>query len=431
MTDTPPGSPRLLRSLLLIAAALSVGGAIAYGLYELRTEPPRRESPTPAPLVESKVLRARDVTERFAGYGTARPDRTANVAAEVSAKVIELVGGIEAGSVVEAGQPLIRLDDREYRHALDRAKALALADQAACEELAAEAQTLQVLIATADKEVRVADDERDRLSRLFENGMAAKKECDFANLAYQQARRVLQGYEMEIAKNVPRQARYAASQRSREAEARLAELNVRRCEIVAPIGGKIDELRVDVGDHVAPGVVLVTLLDARQVEIAVQLPAAVHDRVKLGAPVRLACESMQGIQWQGVVARTAASVDEQARTFAAFVEVDNAAQTVPLVPGAFVRAEVQGPIHRNRITVPRDSIRSGRVLLVEGEVAAVRPVVVERFIGDRALVSGNLHDGDRLILSHLDRLAAGSRIRIRTDRPAEHDENGADTDETP
>lgn len=413
MTVNAPGNSRLFRSIILIVIVLSGGVGIAGLLYAMREEPPRRAAASPPPLVESLVVSAEQVTEWFAGYGTARPDRAVNLAAEVASTVIELVNNIEAGSVVIDGQLLIRLDDREYRYALERARALTVADQASADELVAEAQTLEKLIATAEQELRVTRDERDRLSGLFERGLAAKKEFDFANLAYQQARRVLQGYQMQLAKNAPRQARFAASKMSHEADARLAELKIERCEITAPFGGTIETLSIDMGDRVAPGSVVLTLIDPSHIEIPIRLPASVYDRVGLQASCRMERESTPGIVWLGRVARIAASVDEQTRTFPVYVDVDNAKQSRPLIPGTFVRAEVQGPIHQDGILVPRAAIREGRVLVAEGGVARRRSVTIERLIGDRALVEGEVRIGDRLILSHLDKLASGTPVRTR------------------
>jgi len=373
---------------------------------------------SPPPLVESLTVRPEQVTERYAGYGTAYPDRAVDLAAEVASTVIELVDNIEAGSVVTEGQTLIRLDDREYRYALERTKALVAADQAAVEELVAEAQSLEKLIGTAEKELRVARDERDRLSGLFERGLAARKEYDFANMAYQQARRILQGYQMELAKNAPRQARFAASKQSHEAEAGLAELNIERCEINAPFPGTIETLEVDVGDRVGPGSVLLSLIDPSHVEIPIRLPGSVYDRVSLQAPCRLECESMPGIGWHGQIARIAASIDEQTRTFPVYVDVDNGKQAQPLVPGAFVRAEVQGPIHHDGILVPRGAIREGRILVAEGGVTRQRSITIVRLIGDRALIEGEVRSGDRVILSHLNKLASGTPVRTRDGEPA-------------
>ena len=408
-----PGKPKLLRSIVLIVVMMAVGAALAAVLLALSEEPPRREAATLPPLVEAVIVQAEDVVERFIGYGSAQAIRSANLAAEVAATVVERVDGIRAGSPVAKDQVLIRLDDHQYRHALEQVKALAEAEQAALDELVVEARNLEQLVRTAEKELQVAQDEKTRLAGLLERGLAARKEYDFANLAYQQARRVLQGYQREAAKTTPRRVRLTASKRSIEAQAALAQLNVHRCEIRAPWAGRIQSLMVDVGDHVSPGLPVLILIDASRVEIPIQLPDAVYNQVRVGAPCRIETENMAGTLWRGEVARIAPVADEQTRTFAVYVIVDNTDSTQPLVPGRFVRAEVRGPVYPGAILVPRRACRNGQVFIVEANVAQVRSVTTERFIEERALVAGDLRSGDRVILSHLDQLADGSPVRVR------------------
>ena len=175
---------------------------------------------------------------------------------------------------------------------------------------------------------------------------------------------------------------------------------------------------VDTGDRVGVGSVVLTLIDPSRVEIPIQLPGAVYERVKVGATCTIGSESMTTDVWRGEVARIAPAADEQTRTFAAYVVVDNAGQVQPLVPGTFVRAVVRGPVYPNRILVPRGAFRSGRVFVVEDGVARLRSVAVDGFIEDHAMVGSGVRDGDRVILSHLERLADGSHVRVRSEQPA-------------
>jgi RND family efflux transporter MFP subunit len=233
-------------------------------------------------------------------------------------------------------------------------------------------------------------------------------------LAYQQARRVVLGYEMELAKNEPRKARFRASRQSHEANARLAELNIDHCTIVAPFDGTIQTLSVEAGDHVVPGATLLTLIDPLRVEIPIQLPASVHPQVQIGATCRLTSEGMPGVKWSGSIARIAPSADEASRTFAVYVDVDNRRQVPPLMPGTFVTAEVRGETYVNRLAVPRGAIRNGRVLVAADGVVKVRHVTVERRIAERAVVAGDLRDGDTVILSHLNSLESDAPVRLQT-----------------
>ena len=188
MAPSDSEKPRVIRSLVLITILIAGGIGLAQVLYAMRKEPPRREEGRAAPFVDYFVVQPEDVVERFIGYGTAKADRAVTLAAQVTSTVTELVDGLEAGSIVVEGQLLVRLDLREYRYVLDRAAALKDADAAALAELKAEARALLELLATSDQELRVARDEKKRVADLNERGLAARKEYDFAILAYQQSR---------------------------------------------------------------------------------------------------------------------------------------------------------------------------------------------------------------------------------------------------
>ncbi len=404
---------KLIRSIAVIAALIGGGAGIAGLLNAKRIEPPRTATGALPPLVEATVIRTEDVTERFVGYGTSQADHVAHPAAEVSSGVVERVGGIETASEVKKGQLLVRLDDRQYRYELHRTRELVAADRALIRELAVEEANLEQLINTARRELRVAQAEKTRLTDLLERGLAAEKEHNVADLAYQRARRVLQSYEREAAKVPPRRAQLEALMRSHDAATALAELNIERCAIHAPFDGSIKALFVDVGDRVAPGSVILTLIDASRVEVPIQLRAAVYERVQTGAACRLDSETAAGATWRGTVVRVAPFVDPLTRTFTAYVLVDNTGQNQRLLPGTFVRAEVEGPTLHDRLLIPRGAIRNGYVFVAEGDVARRRKVQIEHHILDRALVSGDLRAGDRLILSHLNDLSDRARIRIR------------------
>lgn len=402
----------VVRSIVVVVALIGGGSGIAGLLYAKRVEPPRDPTGALPPLVEAMVVRAEDVTESFVGFGTAQADHVANLAAELPSRVVERVGDIKPGSAVQKGQPLVRLDDRQYRHELNRAQELVTVDRAALREIAVEAANLEQIISTVHRELRVVQAEKARLTDLMERSLAAEKEFNVADLAYQQVRRVLQEYERAAASIAPRRARLEALMRSHEAAAALAQLNVERCVIGAPFDGSIQALFVDVGDRVAAGSVVLTLIDASHVEVPIQLPASVYDRIEIGAACRLESEALHSMTWQGVVARVAPFVDPLTRTFAAYIRVDNLGPGPRLVPGSFVRADVAGQTFPGRLLIPRGAIRGGHVFVAEGNVAHRRAVQVERHILDRALVAGDLRAGDRLILTHLHDLSDRAPVRI-------------------
>lgn len=421
--------PILTASVCLVI--ISVGVAIAWILVATRTEPPKSDLSVLAPLVETVEVAYADVTETYIGYGSCKAIMRAKIAAEVVASVIERPSDVRAGSHVEKGQVLFRLDDRKYRHIREQAEARAAAEAAVLAEIEADAKSLTRLLDTVRREWRVARDERTRVADLYEKNLAAKKELDFANLAGEQARRVLQGYEREVANLAPRRQRAEASQRGFEAEAKLAALDVERCAILSPFAGRLEAVLVDLGDHVSIGTVVAVVTNDSKVEVSIQLPVSNYSRIEVGAVCRLEAESRTGMHWLGKVSRIAPAADVNTRTFPVYVVIDNDQQQQRLVPGMFVRAVVQGPTHPSRMLVPRRALRNGVLFVAvsasDDEWTAHRVLVdVERYIGDRALLRERLVAGgesqiQRVILSHLDKLAEGMPIRIS--KPAVHSES--------
>jgi hypothetical protein len=83
-----------------------------------------------------------------------------------------------------------------------------------------------------------------------------------------------------------------------------------------------------------------------------------------------------------------------------------------LLPGAFVRAVVEGPLRAGAILIPRGAIRRGHVLVAVDGKARRRTIAVDRLLADEALVHGEIAGGDVLITSHLDSLTDMAAVRL-------------------
>lgn len=409
---------RNLALTIVLSATLIAGGTgVAWLLYASQVEPSRIMTEVLPPMVSTLIARLETVTEEYVGYGTARADREAKLAAEVTSTVKARGDDLRDGARVVENQVLLRLDDREYRHALSRAEAIVSAARAAIQLLEVEQQELAELTDTAKKELRVAESERRRLSRLMEDRMAVEVEVNATELDYLRTLRILQGYERETAKIVPRRTQLEASLRGHEAAVQTALINLERCVIRAPFAGQIEQLLVNKGDTVTHGMLLLTLVDASVVQISVQVPARIYDRVTLGSPCRISSDSVPGSDWRAAVERVAPSVDPGTRTFSLYVRVDNREQEFMLVPGMFVRVVVEGPTLSDRVILPRSAVREGTVLIVTRDTVERRAVVVDRYVGERAVLAEGVAAGERVIVSSLSELAEGARVRTH-DIPA-------------
>jgi multidrug efflux pump subunit AcrA (membrane-fusion protein) len=379
-------------------------------------------------LVETVTVRAETVTDDIMGYGTARADRAVILSAEVSASVRRLVPRVEPdptgsgelleieleeGVEVRAGQLLIELDDRQYQEELTRATRMAAADTAQLEQLGVEEANIRKLAVIADAETKIARDEVNRLSDLFESGQAGKREFDLARMVWHRADRDGQSLRNQLALLGPRRAQIEASRAARQAETALARLNIERCRILSPFAAWVDSLDVEAGEQVQFGSQLMRLVALDRIEVPIELPISARTRARPDANCRLELESLSRVGWPGKVTRLSPSVDQRSRTFRAYVEVDNTGRSPSdaLLPGTYVSAVVQGPTLRDALLVPRTAVvGSNKIYILNGASAHARSVEIQRFIQDRAVLTGEIQDGDRVIVSNLDRLADGMPV---------------------
>jgi multidrug efflux pump subunit AcrA (membrane-fusion protein) len=411
------GFRRFLLSVVLIIMLLVGGIMIAGWLHATKPPAERSSAPPLPPLVRVQTVVRQDVPEFFVGYGTARADEDAVLAAEVPGVVVEVADGLKDGVHVEAGQLLVHIDDRQYQQQLARAEATADDVKANLEQLDVEKANITRLADIAEQEVEVNRTEVQRLGGLFEEEHAASKEYDFARLALQQSRRQYLAYRNQLDLIAPRRAALQAMYAARLAEVELARLDVERCRVTAPFAGEVVNVAVDPGDHLMIGEEIVRLLSMHLVEVPIELPASVRPRVKAGAGCTLEADTLPGTVWEGVVARIAPLSDEKSRTFAAYIEVDNDSQETPLVPGQFLVARVEGPVWTQVVAVPRGAIVGDHVYAVNDDVVHSRKIRITREVGEEAIVTGELEPGDRLVLTNLDVLADGVTVRVETHPP--------------
>ena len=405
---------QVIISLVLIAGLLGAGAWFAGLLVRTAPRPPTSDAEQTGLLVRGLTLEPRTVIEPIVGYGTARADRYAWITAQVSGELVELDPDLRVGASVQAGQLLIRIDEREYQRQLDRARSLLAADEAQLELLVVEEQNLDRLIEIATTELEIGQREYERVLGLFEAGQAPRRELDVARQGYEGARRALQKLENDKALLPPRRAAQLATRDLHLAEVGLAELSVERCRVAAPFRGRLETVEVEIGERVNVGARLFALLDPDLIELPIELPVSLRDRVAPGAAARLKLESSREVEWGGEVARIAPSADQVTRTFSLFVEVDNTEQEHPLMPGLFIRARIDGPTWHDVLVIPRGVVQQEYVYVCDDGLARRRAIGIDRHLLDQTVVSG-LASGEIVITSNLDALYDGMPVRIQPD----------------
>ncbi len=178
---------------------------------------------------------------------------------------------------VHAGDLLVRLDDRDFEAALERAQAAVAAQQAHLANLSATQHLQQALIAEARASIGAADaevvrtrDDQARFARLAQRGAASVQNSQKADSDFAQAQ-ALSSRARAGLDAAQRQSQVIDTERQQTqaqlaqaiADRDLAQLNLRYTELRAPVDGVVANRSAQVGAYAAIGTQLLSVVPAQ------------------------------------------------------------------------------------------------------------------------------------------------------------------------
>ena len=300
------------------------------------------------------IVRKIRVPATESAVGSVRAVQQSAVASRIRANVIET--SVRAGQVVKKDEVLIRLDDADLKARDQQAQAA-------------------VIAATARRDL--AKIEFDRLHDLFKRDAAAKIEHDRAVTALKTAEAQLE------------QARQVA----REAGTILGYATIR-----SPMTGKIIDKKIETGDSVVPGQLLVTLYDHTRMQLVASVRESLTHRLKVGQMIDVRLESLTKA-CKGKISEIVPEAESASRTFAVKV-------TGPCPPGVYpgMFGRLLIPLDEEELLViPQAAVRRiGQVTLVEsadGDVLRRRAVQLGRSFGQDVQVLSGLSEGEKVAVA--------------------------------
>jgi multidrug efflux pump subunit AcrA (membrane-fusion protein) len=272
-------SQLILFNLVVPLLLLAVGGLIFYRLGTVapskrpdpdRTRLGRLKSLPPVRVVKIQSLEASGQPLRLRVDGTVVPYRESQVAAEVAGRIVFKSDQCEAGTYVTTGQLLMRIDATDHELEVQRLTQMQEQDYQALNEADQEMVNTKRLIEVASQDMRLQQREVDR-QRSLPKGFASRAEIDQAQRALLAAKQQLVTSQNQLDLLKKKRVRLEASHRLAATQLKLAEINLKRTEIVAPIDGVIVNEDADLNTFVSRGSLLVTIEDTSKVEVATSL----------------------------------------------------------------------------------------------------------------------------------------------------------------
>lgn len=235
------------------------------------------------------------------------------VAPKVSGFISEVL--VADNERVKAGQVLARIDDRDYRAALDGAKAEVASARAQLANAQATLERQASLIEQAEAAVRVdqaevlfARHEVERYTHLAGQGAGTLQNLQQAQARFDTAKAHQVEHQAALLAtrkqtDVLTAMRDAAAAALQRADALLvrAELDLSHTELVAPMDGMVGRRAVRIGAFVSPGNALLAVVPLDQAYVVANFQETQLTDVRLGQTVEIAVDSFPGERLRGHV----------------------------------------------------------------------------------------------------------------------------------
>ncbi|MXP10350.1 efflux RND transporter periplasmic adaptor subunit [Pseudoblastomonas halimionae] len=333
-----------IHTLFLLGAALLAGCSSG--------EEERTEEAIP---VVAEVVRFLPEQTEVEAIGTARAVTSAEIYPESAGRVTRVM--FSAGDYVRSGQPLLELEARQERLAVDAARV----------------------------QVREAEQLLGRYRRIEDTGAISESQIEAGETALASARVAL-----------------------RQAQAAVDDRTVR-----APFSGHIGLSEIDPGDRVGDSTPIAQLDQRSRLYIDFPAPEEVFAALRKGQVVQVAAFSDADNPIDARIISTDSSISSESRNFIARAMIENSKDRFR--PGmsfrvAFTRNDVSRP------SVAEEAIvwgGEGAHLFVVRDGKAVRvPVTITSRREGLALVDGRLTPRDRVIVEGVQKVRDGQSIRL-------------------
>ena len=366
--------PRLwLRLLIVLLGVVAITGALAYTKYLQIQEQIAMGSMEPPPISVT-VAEATDAqwNRKVKAIGTLVAIQGVDITTEVSGVVKSI--NFESGGEVELDTLLIELDNRTERANLESAQAQFESDNS----------------------------QYQRLLKLKDQSFVTNNDID------------TQASLVNIA----------------EAQVSVARTALAKKRIYAPFSGKLGIRQVDIGEYVAPGTPIVTLLSLDRLYLDFTLPERYFTDLDIGQPISFRVRPYPERMFSARVETWNPELDADTRNITVRALVDNRERL--LAPGMFADMDVISQQKIDVVTVPETSIfyniYGEAVYVLENanagaadtppdyRLAARQVDVVYRNDGQAGIVSG-LASGDIVVTSGQLKLYPSLRVSIVDDVP--------------
>lgn len=334
--------------------------------------------------VEVKAMQVvvKDTPITYEFIGEIEATESAQIKAKVAGNIVEKY--VTGGATVKQGQPLFRIEARQY-----------------------ETTVLSNDAAVAESEASLSQIRRDviRYKELAAHDAIALQTLDNALAQEQQA---------------------VAKVDANKAKAQQARLDLRDTLVVSPIDGRIDVKDISIGNYAKAGeTVLATVSAVDRIRVKFNMNENEYLKLfarsqgigsmELGRKIKMLLSDGQEYPLTGEIEQVDSSMSSGNGAMTLKAIFDNPQKM--LLPGMFARVQASGEVRANAIVIPQRAVQEllGKAFVTvvgEGDKAEQRAVKMGPRIGSNWVVEEGLKSGERIIVEGALKTQPGTPVKV-------------------
>lgn len=337
--------------VLAILFGLIIVGSFAIILKEFFLSNPKNKRQMKGVTVEVEYVRKASLTKRITTVGTLTANQIVTVKPQVSGLISEIK--VQGGSEVIENQPIMQIDDRQFKSNLKEEEA-------------------KFILAKAI---------HDRASKLLEKKFGPVKSYDEA----------------------------LANLKAAESRVEIATKRVEDSLIKAPFEGIISLNTISIGTPVNEQTELFTIVDVDPMKLDFRVPAEYLKYISVGQTVNIVIDGFEDEPFAGTIEAIDAKVDPHAHSIAVRANLRNEKRI--LKPGLFARVELVVGSKDDALIVPLEAVESSGdeeyVFKVFKGVAYRFPVTTGIQEGDNIQIVRGVAEGEPVVTVGNNRIRDG------------------------
>ena len=224
--------------------------------------------------------------------------RTVQISAQVAAAIVDVP--VTDNQLVGAGAELVRLDDRDYIAQRDQAQASVHNFTAQIAEQKAKIDQAAKQVVQAQATLTFAQQQADRYQTLAKQGSGTIEQAQQYASNLQQSQAAMAAAQANAAAVEKEEPVLEAQLRNAQAQLALAEANLSRTIITAPVAGRVTRLTAAKGGYAAVGQALMMFVP-KDVWITANFKETQLDLMRPGQPVDIAIDAYPDKAFNGHV----------------------------------------------------------------------------------------------------------------------------------